>query len=56
MKTLVAVILALGVGFAAAYLLVSKQSVAPDGPRWLSLTLLGLFGLAKWFQKFVPAT
>jgi len=32
MKTLVAVILALGVGFAAAYLLVSKQSVAPVEP------------------------
>ena len=40
----------------AGIVLVDWIAVVPDGSRWLSLILLGLFGLTKWLQKFVPAT
>jgi hypothetical protein len=40
----------------AGIVFVDWIAIAPDASRWLVLLLLGLFGLTKWLQKFVPAT
>ncbi len=40
----------------AGIVFVDWLAVAPQSPRWLNLVFLGLFGLTKLLQKFVPAT
>jgi len=41
----------------AGIVLVDWLAVAPQIPHWQStMVFLPLFGLAKWFQKFIPAT
>ena len=40
----------------AGIVFVDWLAVAPQCPRWLDLVFLGLFGLTKLLQKFVPAT
>ena len=40
----------------AGIVLVDWLALAPQCPRWLDLVFLGLFGLTKGLQKFVPAT
>ena len=41
----------------AGIVFVDWLAVAPILPHWQSaVTVLGLFGLTKWFQRFVPAT
>lgn len=43
----------------AGIVLVDWLAVAPQIPHWLwlsTMVFLPLFGLAKWFQKFIPAT
>jgi 4-hydroxybenzoate polyprenyltransferase len=40
----------------AGIVFVDWLAVAPQCPRWLGVVFLGLFGLTKVLQKFVPAT
>jgi 4-hydroxybenzoate polyprenyltransferase len=40
----------------AGIVFVDWLAVAPQCPQWLGLVFLGLFGLTKLLQKFVPAT
>jgi hypothetical protein len=40
----------------AGIVFVDWLAVAPQCPRWLDFVFLGLFGLTKLLQKFVPAT
>jgi len=40
----------------AGIVFVDWLAVAPQCPRWLGFIFLGLFGLTKLLQKFVPAT
>jgi 4-hydroxybenzoate polyprenyltransferase len=39
----------------AGIVFVDWLAVAPQCPQWLGIVFIALFGLTKWFQKFVPA-